>query len=229
VFAPGGWAAHRFDHHSPADLVRAAVAAPRLSKQFHYATTNYVLAGMLIERVTGHRYADEIKARILRPLGLTRTSLPGDQSGFDGRHLSGYAHLDAKDTIAASGTLKDVTALNPSLVWAGGEMLSTVDDLNTFFSALVGGRLLPPAQQAAMLRTVPADVIPGAAYGLGLFRMPLSCGGYYWTHGGDGLGYQSRGGYTPDGRAVSVVHTSSPATPQQTADALKLIDTALCA
>ncbi len=85
---------------------------------------------------------------------------------------------------------------------------------------LVGGRLLPPAQLAAMTTTVPADLVPGGRYGLGLLRVPLSCGGAYWGHGGDGLGYQTRGGVTGDGRAVSVVHTSSPSTRQQFTDTL---------
>ena len=79
-----------------------------------------------------------------------------------------------------------------------------------------------------MRTTVPANVFPGAAYGLGLLRMPLSCGGGYWTHGGEGLGYQSRSGVTDDGRAVTLVHTTSPSTAEQSTDALHAVDVALC-
>lgn len=228
VFEPGRYYADRFDHHTPQELVRSGTSKPRLGAGFHYSTTNYVVAGMLIERVTGRPYSDEVNARILRPLALRDTYVAGDEPDIDGPHLHGYAHLDKQRAISDTGRRVDVTSLNPSLVWAGGAMVSTVSDLNTFFTALVGGRLLPPAQLAAMMTTVPTDFAPGAGYGLGLLRVPLSCGGVYWTHGGDGLGYQTRSGVTSDGRAVTIVHTSSPAAEAQGTDALRAIDVALC-
>ncbi|WP_414944500.1 alpha/beta fold hydrolase [Amycolatopsis sp. cmx-11-32] len=232
VFGPGGYPRHRFDHHTPDELVADAVTRPRLSvpgTEFHYTTTNYVVAGMIIEKVTGRPYATEIENRILRPLGMRDTTLPGDRATLPGRHARGYAHLDGDGRISDTGRRIDVTVLNPSLVWAGGEAVSTLSDLNTFFAALLAGRLLPPAQSAEMRRTVPADLIPGAAYGLGLMRVPLSCGGEYWTHGGSGLGYQTREGATADGRQVSIVITTSPATRAQSDGMLEAVDTALCA
>lgn len=231
VFEPGGYHRHRFDHHTPEELVAAGTSTPRLAApgaEFHYSTTNYVVAGMLVEKVTGHRYADEVEARVLRPLGLRNTVLPGDTTSLPGRHARGYAHLDENRQVSDRGRRIDVTLLNPSLVWAGGEVVSTMSDLNTFFAALLDGRLLPPAQLAEMMRTVPADVVPGSAFGLGLMRVPLSCGGEYWTHGGSGLGYQTRQGHTLDGRQVSIVATTSPATPTQSAGLLAAVDTALC-
>jgi len=231
VFEPGGYLAHRLDHHTPEELVRAGTAKPRLSApgaEFHYSTTGYVVAGLLIERVTGRPYAEEVTRRIIAPLRLTGTSVPGDSPAIAGPHLRGYAHLDATGTISDTGRRIDVTPLNPSLVWAGGAMISTVADLNTFFAALLGGHLLPAGQLAAMTATVPSDLVPGSGYGLGLLRVPLSCGGVYWGHGGDGLGYQTRGGVTTGGRAVSLVHTSSPSTREQFTGALRAVDTALC-
>jgi CubicO group peptidase (beta-lactamase class C family)/pimeloyl-ACP methyl ester carboxylesterase len=233
VHAPnGGYYRHRFDHHTPEQLVRSGALKPRLAvpgTEFHYATTNYIVAGMLIEKVTGHPYADEVTKRILRPLGLRDTVLPGDQADIPGRHAHGYSHLDDNDQLGDTGRRIDVTLLNPSLLWAGGEMVSTLSDLNTFFAALLDGRLLPAAQLTEMKRTVPADLFPGAGYGLGLIRVPLSCGGEYWTHGGSGLGYQTRQGTTLDGRQVSIVTTTSPSTSDQSAAVLDTVDTALCA
>jgi CubicO group peptidase (beta-lactamase class C family) len=226
VFEPGGYPAHRFDHHTPESLVADALTKPLLPRgEFSYSTTNYVVAGMLVEKVTGRPYADEVRDRILRPLHLRNTVLPGDSPVVGGAR--GYAHLDG-GRISDTGRQVDVTALNPSLVWAGGELVSTVGDLNTFFAALLDGRLLPPAQLAEMRRTVPADLVPGASYGLGLMRVPLSCGGEYWTHGGSGLGYQTREGATTDGRQVSIVITTAPATAAQSRSMLDAVDTALC-
>ncbi|OLF13533.1 alpha/beta fold hydrolase [Actinophytocola xanthii] len=229
LFGPGGYQRHRFDHHVPERLVAQAAARSPLPTKFHYSTTNYVVAGLLVEAVTGRPYADEVERRILRPLGMRDTVLPGDRATVPGRHARGYAHLDDEDRISATGRRVDVTLLNPSLVWAGGEAVSTVGDLNTFFAGLLGGRLLRPAQLAEMRRTVPANaLVPGSGYGLGLLRVPLSCGGEYWTHGGSGLGYQTREGATTDGRQVSVVITTSPATPAQSAALLDAVDDALC-
>ncbi|TDV57796.1 alpha/beta fold hydrolase [Actinophytocola oryzae] len=229
VFGPGGYEAHRLDHHTPEGLVADATANPPLSKEFHYSTTNYVLAGMIVEAVTGHPYADEVRDRVLRPLHLRDTVLPGDTAAIPGRHAQGYAHVDAEDRINDQGRRIDVTTLNPSLVWAGGEAVSTVGDLNRFFSALLDGRLLAPAQLAEMRKTVPApELIAGAGYGLGLIRVPLSCGGECWTHGGSGLGFQTRSGVTTDGRQVSIVVNTSPNTPEQSRAMLDAVDTALC-
>jgi CubicO group peptidase (beta-lactamase class C family)/pimeloyl-ACP methyl ester carboxylesterase len=229
VFEPGGYQAHRFDHHTPASLVADALTQPYLpAGEFHYSTTNYVVAGMLVEKVTGRPYAREVEDRILRPLRMRNTVLPGDNATIPGRHAHGYAHVDARDQISDSGRRVDVTLLNPSLVWAGGEAVSTVADLNTFFDALLAGRLLPPAQLAEMRKTVPANLVPGSGYGLGLMRVPLSCGGEYWTHGGSGLGFQTRSGATDDGRQVSVVINTAPATADQSASMLTAVDTALC-
>jgi CubicO group peptidase (beta-lactamase class C family) len=225
---PGGYYRHRFDRHTPEELVSGVLAQPPLPAGFHYSTTNYLVAGMITEKVTGRPYATEVEDRILEPLGMKDTVLPGDDPSVPGRHARGYAHLDRDGRISDSGRRIDVTAFNPSLVWAGGEAVSTVGDLNTFLGALLAGRLLPPVQLAEMRTTVPADLIPGAGYGLGLLRVPLSCGGEYWTHGGSGLGYETREGATTDGRQVSIAITTSPATPTQSKAMLDAVDTALC-
>ncbi|HEX6357386.1 alpha/beta fold hydrolase [Actinophytocola sp.] len=225
---PGGYYRHRFDRHTPEALIAGVPAQPPLPGGFHYSTTNYLVAGMLVEKITGRPYATEVENRILEPLGMTNTVLPGNNPAVPGRHARGYAHLDDEDRISDTGRRIDVTTFNPSLVWAGGEAVSTLGDLNTFLGALLAGRLLPPAQLAEMRTTVPTDLIPGAGYGLGLIRVPLSCGGEYWSHSGSGLGYSTRAGATTDGRQVSIVITTSPATPAQSKVVLDAVDTALC-
>lgn len=96
------------------------------------------------------------------------TVLPGDTATVPGRHARGHAHVDGRGRISAGGRRIDVTLLNPSLVWAGGEAVSTVADLNTFFGALLGGRLLPPAQLAVTGHdgAVPHDARRGAVSSL---------------------------------------------------------------
>ncbi|MFF3860848.1 serine hydrolase [Streptomyces sp. NPDC002209] len=105
---------------------------------------------------------------------------------------------------SAGGVHRD----GPGWGWAAGQLISTNSDVNRFHGALLGGRLLAPEQLAQMRTTVPAEYLGrGARYGLGLVSRPLSCDGVYWGHGGDIPGYETRGGATDDGRAVSVAVT----------------------
>ena len=200
-----GFQADRFTTYTPAQLVAIAM---RHSPDFapgtgwEYSNTNYILLGMVIGRITGHTWQNEVKARIIGPLGLRHTVLPGTSTDIPGPHLNGYSDFE-------SGPVIDVTALNPTAADAAGAIISTTADLTTFYTALMRGRLLPPAQLAEMETTVPAPelaaVWPGARYGLGLLWVPLSCGGGYFGHGGDIPGYSTRDGATPDGRRVAVV------------------------
>ncbi|MFD7730357.1 serine hydrolase [Kitasatospora phosalacinea] len=92
-------------------------------------------------------------------------------------------------------------------------LVSTTADLDRFFRALLGGRLLPPAQLAEMRRTVSlagadAELMPDAADGLGLFSRSLPCGGAYWGHEGGGSGWITASGATADGRSAVTVSMS---------------------
>jgi D-alanyl-D-alanine carboxypeptidase len=63
-----------------------------------------------------------------------------------------------------------------------GGIISTLEDLATFFRALLGGKLLAPQQIAEMTRTIATDR-PDLRYGLGIWRYRLPCG-FAWGHGG---------------------------------------------
>jgi D-alanyl-D-alanine carboxypeptidase len=177
---------HRFDSVRPEQLVGVAMSHPPAfapGTDWGYSNTNYILAGMIIERVTGRTLAGEISRRIARPLGLTGTYLPvGDDPAIHGPHSRHYSTLllpgpDAK--------IYDVTELNSSSAWAAGGMISTTGDLGTFFSALVRGRLLSPAQQQEMFTMGPTHGwIDNSTYGLGTSSVTLSCGVTVWGMGG---------------------------------------------
>ncbi|MET9570675.1 serine hydrolase domain-containing protein [Streptomyces virginiae] len=190
-----------------------------------YSNTNYVLAGLIAEKVTGRPLAQEIDRRIIQRLGLRHTYFPapGDVTIRE-PHPHGY-HRES-----ANGPLRDITEMDPSWSWAAGQLISTNSDLNRFFSELLRGRLLPDAQLAQMRTTVPADYFGrGAGYGLGLVSRPLSCGGVYWGHGGSFPGYETRGGATEHGRrAAHIAVTTQPTdkTVMERVDAT--VDEALC-
>jgi D-alanyl-D-alanine carboxypeptidase len=177
---------HRFDSFTPRQLVELATAnkpdfAPGTG--WKYSDTNYVLAGMIVEQVTGQSLAQELNERIIEPLHLKSTYEPtGDDTGIHGPHGRFYSKLMVPGD---STPFYDVTDLNPSWGYGSGDIISTTGDLNTFFRALLEGRLLPPAQQGEMFTTVDPgkNWIAKAHYGLGVASIDLSCGAV-WGMGG---------------------------------------------
>jgi D-alanyl-D-alanine carboxypeptidase len=204
-------------------LAQKASFAP--GTQWEYSNTNYLVAGLIVEQVTARPIGEEIERRIVRPLHLRHTYFPkvGEQR-LRGPHPHGYHHDDP------SQPLQDVTTQDPSFGWAAGQMVSTPSELNRFFVALLSGRLLAPEQLRAMQTTVPAPSMgPGAAYGLGLVSIPLSCGGLSWGHGGDITGFSTVNAATAAGRAATI-GTSGLPTEQEQVDRLQAaVDRALCA
>lgn len=110
-----------------------------------YANTNYLLLGLLVERVTGARLADELDTRFLSLLELrTTTTLDGAQPG---------------------------SPLQPAwatIFWGSGAMGSSAVDLARWGDALYAGDVLSPSARTAMLRFNRYD------YGLGVQRLEMA-------------------------------------------------------
>ncbi|MFC6022813.1 serine hydrolase domain-containing protein [Plantactinospora solaniradicis] len=193
------WVDNRFHTYRPEELVRLALSKPARFEpgtDWSYSNTNYTLAGLLIEKVTGRSYAEEMKRRILRPLGLSGTVVPGARLGFPGPHAHGYYRYQD----AGQWKTVDVTRQNPSLLSAAGDMISTTKDLQTFFSALMGGKLLPGPLLAEMRKPHPKS--GDYRYGLGLFVQDTgpNCVGTIFHHNGSAPGGYGALMYgTPDG------------------------------
>ncbi|WP_306358204.1 MULTISPECIES: serine hydrolase [unclassified Nocardia] len=212
----------RFD---TADLVRRAMTMPARfapGARAEYSNTNYLVLGMLVERLTGHAIADEITRRIAGPLALHDTYFPtpGD-TDIRIPHPHGYEQLD--------GEPLDLTRFDPSWAGSAGAMISTGSDTNRFFTALLTENLLPPTQLDAM-RTNPRPLTnrPGLSYGLGLTQQPVPCDTDVWGHGGSIPGFRTFNGVTPTGRAVTVISNLRAEDPEVTATAQTVFDTAIC-
>ncbi|MFC9426248.1 serine hydrolase domain-containing protein [Streptomyces sp. NPDC056987] len=201
----------RQESYTPEELVEIALSHPAdfpAGKGWAYSNTNYILAGMIVEHVTGRTLADEITDRLARPLGLTGTSLPlGADPALSGPHSSHYTRLFSPDPDA---TVHNVTELETSPYGAAGGMISTVADLNRFFAALLGGCLLRPEQQREMFTMVPTESwLPGAAYGLGVSRLTLPSGTVVWGMGGALFGSWSYVYGTREGRHLLAVNINA--------------------
>ncbi|MFF3746482.1 serine hydrolase domain-containing protein [Streptomyces kronopolitis] len=188
-----GFGTHRYDSHTPGELLRIALGHPPVASpgaRYAYSNTNYLVLGLAIEAVTGHPYATEIRHRLLVPAGLGHTSFPGTDPALPEPHGRAYSRVGHHRV--------DATSLNPSRAGAAGEMITTLGDLNRFFSALLGGRFLAPRQMAE----IRSEKGTGGAYGLGLYATELPCGVTVWGHDGDINGSFVRTAGTADGRHV---------------------------
>ncbi|MFG1682624.1 serine hydrolase domain-containing protein [Nonomuraea sp. NPDC049269] len=207
-FAKGvgaAWFKNRYDTYTPEELVRIGLANPPYFQPgggFAYSNTNYFLAAMIVEKATGRTYAEELSRLILRPLGLTGTYLPGGEAKIRGVHPVHYSTLFSQD---ADPKIYDATEMNQSFAWSAGGIVSTTGDLGRFFGALLGGRLLPAAQQREMFTMVTTqNWIPGTTYGLGVFAQKLSCGVTVWGNAGATYGSWTYAMGTRDGKHMVV-------------------------
>ncbi|WP_280423216.1 serine hydrolase domain-containing protein [Nocardia carnea] len=190
------WVDNRFRTYRPEELVRLALSKPARFEPgsgWSYSNTNYVVARLLIERVTGQSVAQEMERLILGPLGLTGTVAPTTQTEIPAPHAHAYYRYDD----AGAERTVDVTRHNPSWISSGGDMISTTRDLHLFISALNSGKLLP-AELLAQMRTPHPTGIPGMDYGLGVFVQETGHGTLI-THNGGAAGHAALMFSTPDG------------------------------
>ncbi|GGJ23116.1 serine hydrolase domain-containing protein [Streptomyces brasiliensis] len=211
---------NRYDTTPTADLVAVAMKHPPVfvpqpggATRWAYSNTNYLLAGMIAAKAGGTSWQELVEHRVIAKLGLRDASVPGLDPHLPDPHVNAYlTDTDGKRLDVTEHSLQHT---------ADSGVVSTTADLNTFFRALAGGRLLPAEQWREMRQTVrrtddPDDVaeMPEGTYGLGLRKIPLSCGGFYFTHEGDGAGVNTRPAVSADGkRAVTVSITTTTAPP----------------
>lgn len=191
-----GWPLRRFE---PRQLVDIGLAMPR-KDGFYYSNTNYVILGLVIERVTGRPYAKEIERRVIKPLKLRGTAFD------EGPRVRGVVRGKAEGV--------DVTVQDTSWAGASGALVSTGRDLARFYGSLE--KLVGRKQYAVMKGT--------GDYGLGLFPIATPCG-RAWGHNGAVPGY-STNAFSRGKRTVVVLVDQHPVAE---APALRKLVRALCA
>ncbi|MFE5400046.1 serine hydrolase domain-containing protein [Streptomyces sp. NPDC056580] len=177
------------------DLIALSLDKPRTNAPgaaYSYSNTNYVVAGLLIEKLTGKPVRDAYEKRLITPLGLRDTFYVHPDTRIPGRHAHGYLTPDA-----AGAELVDATDQTASWAQSAGALISSARDLNTFYSALLRGRLLSAARLAEMERFIRVDGT--TSYGLGLRRRDLSCGVSVYGHTGAVQGFYTYAFASKDG------------------------------
>ncbi|MFJ8588699.1 serine hydrolase domain-containing protein [Streptomyces sp. NPDC093595] len=193
--------ARRFHRFAPEELVRLGLEAPAAAPRgtYAYSNTNYVLAGLLLREVTGQQPERYITRNVIRKAGLRHTYFP--RTAFlTGPHAKMYESMYGLIAPARDYSVYDMSWCGPA-----GSLVSTVDDLNSFYRQLLSGRLLRPAELAAMKTTVPTYEAPAGEevamrYGLGLYTLKMPDGRWYWGHDGGVFGAGTWALSTEDGR-----------------------------
>ncbi len=183
---PQWFLANRLGSYSTAQLLGTVLQEPLIFQpgtRQQYNGVNYIVLDMLIQRVTGHGYAQEIQQRILQPLGMRHTYVPTGPA-----MPAPYLHAYDSQGQAAGAPFTDISEQNPSLYGAQGAMISTTGDLDTFITALFRGRLLPKAQLDDMF-TIPTVASGPFRYGMGLLSYTFANGVTVWGHTGETPGY----------------------------------------
>jgi len=165
------------------------------NEKVSYCDTNYILLGLIVEKVTGQPIQQTITEKILQPLGLQHTSFPTTPTIPEPFARGYYAGEDGK------GQLKDYTASNPAVAWTAGAMISTLDDLRGWARALATGTLLKPATRAEQMKFRAIETKPfRVAYGLGIANFGGLIG-----HNGAIFGYTTAMFYWPEADAIIVL------------------------
>lgn len=169
----------------------------RQPKQFdpgeraEYSNSNYVLLGLIIEKLTNSDYAQQLKSRICARAGLERTSY--------------MTSADAKTNVARSfrkvgKKWEPQSETDPSVPHGAGAIMSTATDLTRFAEALFGGKLV---SEASLKQMMPE----GLGMGNGLIAFPFGSKRALGHNGGID-GFQSNLGYFPEEKVAVAVITN---------------------
>ncbi|NUW41798.1 serine hydrolase domain-containing protein [Nonomuraea rhodomycinica] len=196
--SPASLDANRFRRFAPEELVRLGLAAEATGEPGavpgRYSNTNYVIAGLLLEKVTGEDAERVITRDVIRRAGLRDTFFPATPrlpAPSSKAYESLYGLIDPP---------RDYSVYDMSWASTAGALVSTMDDLNRFYRALLRGELIGPERLAEMRTTVPVLAGGGRVdYGLGLYRLDLPCG-RFWGHDGGVFGMLTQSLVSEDGR-----------------------------
>ena len=176
-------------------------------KGWDYSDTNYIVLGMIIEKVTGRKFYDEANRRLIKPLKL-RDTIPQDGLKLKGV-VQGYAGpnnpFGGKDAMIHEGRF----AINPQFEWTGGGFATTAHDLARWAKMIYEGRAYSADLLPQVLEGVPAPMLGRESkYGLGVIIRKLPAGPSY-GHSGFFPGYMTDMMYFPDSKIAIAVQVNT--------------------
>jgi D-alanyl-D-alanine carboxypeptidase len=171
-----------------------------------YSNTNYILLGLLIEKIEGKPLYQVFEDKIFNPLGLAHTAFAGKDpvpEGIARGYIDIYSNLHVIEGTYYSGW---------DYYTADGGLISNPYEMSVFFRALMQGQVIDGNSLAEMLSwKTPKNQDPGfyeIAYGLGIFKMTTTKGLCYF-HSGDAIGYYANMLYFPEDSTTVVYAVNS--------------------
>jgi D-alanyl-D-alanine carboxypeptidase len=212
------YAANPYTHFSKETLVGYAAAAPPTTG-YSYSNTNYALAEMILEKVSGESYERLLYRRIITPLGLRDTHYRRHlyPAGVRARMPAGYFFMEGIPPLA--GILGDDVSRH-TVSWArgAGGIVATIRDMTIWERALYGAALLPAAQRAKLFSLVSVrtgqpiertSVGDPHGFGLGVGQSTLPRIGTFWTYLGGTFGFRTRHVYLPESGMIFALALNS--------------------
>ncbi len=145
---------------APDTIVAEYVPKPLFDKgtDWQYSNTNYLIAGIIIEKVTGKSYTDAVREKVLDPLGFSNIQLfPYESLNTDLTHLW--------NSLLEGKSLDGLF----SAAWAAGAYVSTPKDISIWMKKLAKGEVLTQASMDKMLDLVVRS--DNSGYGLGIVKL----------------------------------------------------------
>lgn len=176
-------------------------------KGWDYSDTNYIVLGMIIEKVTGKKFYDEANKRFVKKLKLTNT-IPQDGLVLKGV-VQGYAGpnnpFGGKDEMISNGKF----AINPQFEWTGGGWASTSEDLARWAKMMYEGEAYDSRLLPQVLDGVAAPMLGRETkYGLGVIVRKTQAGTSY-GHSGFFPGYMTDMMYFPEQKIAVAVQVNT--------------------
>jgi D-alanyl-D-alanine carboxypeptidase len=209
---------------SPAELVGFILDLEPLfpaGEGYSYSDTNYILAGLVLERAGGAPYYEQIQRRFLYPLGLrlTAPSTGRIHPGLAQGYLAADGPLGGLDRTTLDG---GVLRFDPVSEWTGGGLVTNPADLARWASALWGGKAIGPEALEEMLASVAPESGEGSrtGYGLGVY-ITQGAHGPEHGHGGWFPGYRTSFAFYPEHGLAVAVQTNTDAVEGEAVHAMR--------
>jgi len=168
--------------------------------RWQYSNTGYVVLGEIVEKASGRKLIDFLRARVFDELGI--------KSAID----IGATSWDAADPLPytryALGPPRIVPAEAKGWMWAAGELAMTASDLARWDISLIRGEILKPESLRELTTEKVLTDGTGTGYGFGLFVSQLPNGHRRWAHTGGASGFLSSNVIFPDDKAAITVLTN---------------------
>ena len=184
---------------TPKELVAMASAHGEVGppgQGYDYNNTNYVLLGMIIEKLTGNTAGTEIKRRIIDKLGLRNTSFP-TTAEMPVPFMHGYMPDSGVGGDTSGPAVRDMSVESPTPFFTAGGMISDLMDIKTWLQALASGTLLSPEMHREQLTFASPNT---SGYGLGVMN-----GGIFIGHSGEITGYNSSAYTQAGGNGATII------------------------